>query len=471
MLSAKKSKALSVLSLAAGATMSLGLGAGVSHAAVLTLYYNSGTGTTAATNTVDTIRVATNSTMTAGVTTDIILPGVANTVNVPVGDYISYGISAVVTNNTNTNPSTAAYGDGSTQAVNLGLSELGIKVTSSDATGSKLTPEQGSLRGTFGALLDYNTSVGIAGTGALGTGAGNKDHGDTQQQDGNIGDHFQIIPLALATTGADYVNAGTSSQEGFYAATAATPATAKVAFSGLAYQANVAGTVTLSPYADPTSTEYWKYNTGTITGTTNVYQANTFSNAGDVINPLPVLVVNITSAGPVTHPIISLTTSPAVPVLYGSSQGKLQLVGSNGSYAVAQITGLSTATGYVEANGFNPATDDEIYGVDVVGANAAQLTSLAAAINSGDSAVAKSLGVVASTSLAVDPFSANYNLFLTAAPGVGADDFLGIDLSSSNDSNLSGLTFSAVAVVPEPMSIGLLALGGLGLMSRRHRKS
>ena len=64
-----------------------------------------------------------------------------------------------------------------------------------------------------------------------------------------------------------------------------------------------------------------------------------------------------------------------------------------------------------------------------------------------------------------------YNLFLKfAAGGPGASDHLGLDVSTANDSNLVGYTFNAIAVVPEPMSLGLLAIGGVGLMARRTRR-
>jgi GH35 family endo-1,4-beta-xylanase len=67
------------------------------------------------------------------------------------------------------------------------------------------------------------------------------------------------------------------------------------------------------------------------------------------------------------HNIISLTAaSSGAPTVYGSSQGTLTVNGSNGSYTPVSVT-LSTAVskGYVEGNGFSPATDTEIYGLDV----------------------------------------------------------------------------------------------------------
>ena len=106
------------------------------------------------------------------------------------------------------------------------------------------------------------------------------------------------------------------------------------------------------------------------------------------------------------------------------------------------------------------------------------MAALLTAINNGDSAVPESLGVFASTT---DPTNGAlneldgggvYNLFLRlAGGGPSASDDLGIDLSNSNDPNLTGYTFTAIAVVPEPMSLGLLGIGGVGLMTRRNRRN
>jgi hypothetical protein len=72
--------------------------------------------------------------------------------------------------------------------------------------------------------------------------------------------------------------------------------------------------------------------------------------------------------------------------------------------------------------------------------------------------------------LSVSPF----NLFLDMGDvvdmGTGPYTYFGWDVSSE-DPNLVGYTIEEVAVVPEPMSLGLLVLGGLGLMSRRPRKA
>jgi hypothetical protein len=193
--------------------------------------------------------------------------------------------------------------------------------------------------------------------------------------------------------------------------------------------------------------------------------------------PIPFTIQNgsITVLGAVAaHAVVSLTTS--APAAYGSSQGNLTVTGSNGQYTIAQLTGLSTATGFVGISTFNPANDTEVYGIDVKDsggqATSTELAAVLAAIT-GDGIAPASASVIGTDSVAgTNPygFASNYNLYLVANPGPDASDFLGVDLSNTNDSNLSGLTFSAVAVVPEPVSLGLFAVGGVCLLARRSRR-
>jgi hypothetical protein len=259
-------------------------------------------------------------------------------------------------------------------------------------------------------------------------------------------------------------------------------------FDSLQYSANATGTVTLSPYSPFGNDAYWTQTSGT-TGTTSHFAVHNFT-AADTVQTIPQLVVVI-AGGSSTTPLFSLTT--ALPgAAYGSqitngtgnlqgtftgsgaSANKLTLVGGSGYYGVQQATGItgSANDNYIEANGFSPASDKELFALDVqVGGTQASPTQLNKLLADANAIGGLGTGVsVATSAPAPDAFPGIYNFFVEASPGVGADDFLGFDLLSTNDSNLAGYSVSAVAVVPEPMSLGLLALGGVGLMARRNRR-
>jgi len=202
---------------------------------------------------------------------------------------------------------------------------------------------------------------------------------------------------------------------------------------------------------------------------------------------LPVLVVNIVSASK-AQSVLSLSLSTNTPPsTYGTNEGDLQVVGGNSEYLPGEIQVAPAATSYLQITGFNPQTDEEIYAFDVLvngqEASPSQIAVLINAIN-GDSAVNASAGVAVASNTwtglsplvtGSNPFppgtSSPWNLYVdmgNAVEGTGANTYLGWDLS--HDPSLAGYTIEQVGVVPEPMSLGLLALGGVGLMARRNRQ-
>jgi hypothetical protein len=521
--SRKSTRVLSALSMAAAAALT----AGAAHAVpTLSLYYGNETSYGNSNNAVMVGQGynALNPVFdTEGEHEALINPTLVNiapgtttpvTINAPVGEYLSLAIDAVLTGNANSNSNGSSAGvnnNGIVQPSFLGLSELGMFISSSDTAAGLLTPlasrnDTPGIPDTTVDNIPAYTSTALINSGTMtpnGAGANNvynfaptwnaaRGAGNVApNQPGFSGAHNQggvgffqngvppgdtnVVGFIVVgnTQGDAQTKADAQQIEQFSAQNnVANYANATDFFDNLVFQVIGQGIVTLSPFVVTSGTEYWtntSANPSSTTIATSYAPSNGFTGT---INNLPLLVINSVFEPP--PGLVSYSSLPPAPQ-YGTQVGSLAVTGHSGSYNVSQVTGLTESpagVGYVAFSGFNPGNDEQIFALDVLvngsQATTAELATLVDSINNGDGFVGPSLEVVASTSSPVpDPFGSQYNLFLD--PSGFSSGYLGFNFNNAYDSNLVGYSFSAIAVVPEPMSLGLLALGGVGLLARRHR--
>jgi hypothetical protein len=284
-----KSGVLSALSLAALAGLS-GTSSGAFGADLSSYYIN------AIVSTVAPVGKA----LALGVdATQVSLSPTAPTVTVPLGDYLSYGIAAVLTNNINPQAGVATSdGQGGTivQPTNLGIANIGYRVNNvspDDLNGSLLQPVLNGARQTPGEF--FSTAV-IGGKGIGSTPPSGyptpllSDLGDVEPNSGTVASTFQIFQSS--TDGIVSPNpTGMEILQEFASATGGA-ANAATAFDSLGYQALGTGVVELYPAIDPTATQYFAETAAGSASVTASYRATYFSSS-DTINPLPALTVVI----------------------------------------------------------------------------------------------------------------------------------------------------------------------------------
>jgi len=163
-----------------------------------------------------------------------------------------------------------------------------------------------------------------------------------------------------------------------------------------------------------------------------------------------------------TGPLIQLA-STAIGTATNQIAPPITIHGSNGSYAsvTVPVTGAAQTQGFLDVTGFNPANDEEVYGLAATTNNLAVLIGeLNTALATADpGATAELVPAGLASTLAGD----NIAVIFPAPTSTGVFSY---DLTGDT----TGAAITSITVVPEPTSVGALVLGGLGLLGRRKRR-
>lgn len=394
-------------------------------------------------------------------------------VNLPIGDYLSFGISDVVTNNPNpaAGDTSGKPGNNQPQPANLGLASVGYEVSSSDQTAAKLAPNLAAgIRATLYTGVDYYSTAKVLVPTSI---MSNNDPGDVEPS-GIPGFVGTVQPISAWSN--PIMQSGTAS--GIGQLTAFTPTdgsgTASVAnstplFDALSYEGLQNGIVDLTP--NNSLVQYW-VNTSVGTGSTTSKYSTAYlgDGAGDSAVTLPNLVVKIGNGLP-TGPIISV----AAGGFHLGGDYDLGVTSSGGPYNQINTNdnGMASGpcTGYIliQSDLLPPTLTAEVVALQM-NISGGPLETLVEDINSTN--VYGFGSAIASTSLANDPFPSDYNLFLTFSDAQQPEQgYFFTIFDFSQDPNVDGAVVDNMeaAAIPEPMTPSTLTLGLLGALLLRRR--
>jgi hypothetical protein len=374
------------------------------------------------------------------------------TIVLPVGAYFSLAIDAVLTGNANPYAGVTTGQRGFTEPSYLGLTELGIAISSSDSTGVALTPissvSSGAVPDTtidgipsYTSTANINTLLPANGGSAIAPApiwSGATEAGEVQpnlrgydtspNSNGGFGfDH--TLGLGIFPFGGNARPVTGNSPAGITEITQFTTQNNVASYTNatdfvdnMTFQFVSGGFVTLAPFVVTAGTNYWTALPAQINGSSAsaVRYTSAKLSSSDVIFQLPKLVIERSQF---EQPIGVVAVSPGPNLSYhgygtvitngtGTDQGtfspagnSLAIAGSNGNYSLAQVTGIDGGAGaskdIVEASTFDPSSDEEIFAVDILvngtQATAAQLQTLINTINLGDVYQPASAGVTATS--------------------------------------------------------------------------
>jgi len=192
----------------------------------------------------------------------------------------------------------------------------------------------------------------------------------------------------------------------------------------------------------------------------------TFSLAGDLGGPSTPFTIQLGAV---------VTPNPAMQLagtaLAGTTPiGSITIQGGHGSY-VAQtvaVTGAATTAGALTVAGFTPG-DEQIYGLATTSTEslASLISQLNAAVGSADAGA--TAVAVSSLSSSLQGVLAGDNIAVLIPNGVGGPN--NVFSYVLGGTTAGDAAVHSITVVPEPTGIGALVLGGIGLLSRRKRRS